>query len=338
MTGSSSRYTTRYPGSGKIAVLCEGDLVGYEADILAKWTSKANPEILVDVWPCGTKSAFFGMSDAIGRAIPMFVIEDRDFRSPAGAKSECSARMKDRTGRAIQVVAWQTWRRHEIENYLIEPDVVMPTLAEAFGVQPHVVQDRLTKVIECLRTDQAAQWVLSEFREALSDRNLPSYVGGLPRVTARPTWDSRTQRLTAPGDATVENEVGKLINNGLNSWQRDAVGIDAGALMGAFVAKRVEWSTVTFADQAWRIDWGGKEVLSALIRWLAGEFGLAKEAPAKWAEMSRPESESVERTLVVTLQPSLVERFLSFLEATTDADLRQEWDEINKLVAAATQP
>ena len=154
----STAYRDSYPRGGDVALLCEGDLVGYEASILRRWTDqRLRSSPLVDVWPCGTAGSIFGVSDAIGRARPLMVIEDRDFRSETEAVKDCQSGKKDRERRDVRVLGWRAWRRNEIENYLLEPDVVIAVLAEAFGCTRDEVQHGLSLIIKAQSVPQAAQ-------------------------------------------------------------------------------------------------------------------------------------------------------------------------------------
>src|SRR5947199_269843 len=126
-------YQDTYPRAGNIALLCEGDLIGYEASILRKWADlRLGTRPLVDLWPCGTCVALFGVSDAIGRSRPLMVIEDRDYRTTLEASQDCKELKKRRAEREVRVIDWRAWRRNEIENYLIQPEVLFPVMADAF--------------------------------------------------------------------------------------------------------------------------------------------------------------------------------------------------------------
>lgn len=331
MTGfdPNTRYASRYPRSGGVALLCEGDIVGYEVDLLEKWTAAQDPELLLDVWPCGTKTAIFGMADAIGRAIPMLVLEDRDYRDPVQAQAECAANLDDRRKRAIRIVAWRTWRRHEIENYLLEPEVVVPVLAAAFRVSEDVVRERLTRVVASLGLDQAAQWTLDRLRTLLPDRI--SSVAGLPRATARPRWDSAAHQFVAPPAETVERALGTVIEGSLTSFKSAANAIVSTQVIEEFKRKRTDWVSVTVNDDAWKTDWAGKDVLMTLARWLAGEFGWAGGNPVDWIGMARPQADTLDREIATALQPTFVAAFLQLLDGGSVPEIREEW---NSLVSA----
>src|SRR5947209_17326829 len=150
-----AQYSSRYPRQGKFAILCEGDIAGYETDLLERWYALQPQHLFVDVWACGTKTAIFGMADAIGRAIPFSVIEDRDYRTLEQAQKDCQAAFQDRTDRGTLVRSWKAWNRHEIENYLIEPIVVAPVLAHWFAASEADVLARLAELISQSAVDQA---------------------------------------------------------------------------------------------------------------------------------------------------------------------------------------
>ena len=85
----NKRYLDRYPRSGNVAVLCEGDIIGYETNSLKKWLPST-----VDIWSCGTAKSIYGIADAIGRSRPVLIIEDRDFRKLDQAQKECGKKKK----------------------------------------------------------------------------------------------------------------------------------------------------------------------------------------------------------------------------------------------------
>src|SRR6266542_2246892 len=100
----SKHYEAAYPRAGDVAILCEGDVIGYEVAMLKKWAdAKLRNSPFVDIWACGTAIAIYGQSDAIGRSRPLLAVEDRDFRNREEAARECNASKKDRTARDIVI-------------------------------------------------------------------------------------------------------------------------------------------------------------------------------------------------------------------------------------------
>jgi hypothetical protein len=329
------QYRNRYPLQGDVAVICEGDLVGYEVDLLEKWS--ASLDCLVDVWPCGTKTAIFGFSDAIGRSVPILVIEDRDYRQSDIAENECRGKCKDRRGRQVRVSMWQTWNRHEIENYLLEPSISLPVVAEAFQVSEDDARDRLSLVISSLATDQAAQWTIHQVRALLPQEGI---VGGLPRKTSRPLWNPKECKVEAADVDVVAEKLAELTQTVVSKIETARGGISPEGVVEAFRAKRDEWGSVSLADPDWRIDWAGKEILQTLCRWLAGEFGWKSAGEetrerVDWLALMDERRDGVkDREIAIALQPRLVDSLLSHLTARND-DIVREWTELREAIKEA---
>ena len=325
------RYSSRYPRQGKFAILCEGDLAGYEADLLEKWFALQNPHIFIDVWPCGTKTAIFGMADALGRAISFSVIEDRDYRTIEQARNDCDASLSDRKDRGTHVRSWRTWYRHEIENYFIEPEVVAPVLAQWFGTTEREVVNRLEQVIARSAIDQAAQFALSCLRSSLPDAQ--KSVGGIPRAGARPQWSDKDGAIVAPDREIVQQKLTEVVEASWKRFSDNTQKIDPTVILNSFTTRANSWSNIKLSDQAWRCDWAGKEILQSLCRWLAGEFGWPVEnggsrIPVSWSGLKRQQSDEKDREIAFALEKDLTTAFLDHLKSAAHSDIRKEWDEI----------
>jgi hypothetical protein len=133
-------YLSAYPRPGQVALLCEGDVIGYEATLFQKWTgAELGNDPLVDIWCCGTSSSMFGISDAIGRSRPIFVIEDRDFRTIDEARDDCAQHRKDRESRAVKIISWEQdrWvRAHLLEILRGKASVVAAGIPEVPRCEP----------------------------------------------------------------------------------------------------------------------------------------------------------------------------------------------------------
>jgi len=329
-------YSSRYPRQGKFAILCEGDVAGYETDLLERWFA-LQPHLFVDVWACGTKTAIVGMADAIGRAIPFSAIEDRDYRTLEHAEKDCQAALQDRADRRALVRSWKAWNRHEIENYLIEPMVVAPVLAQWFGVSEADVLARLAEVLSQSAVDQAAQCTLSILRSSFPDPQRA--VGGLPRVGGRPQWSKQSKAIVSPDRATVEQKLDDILQDAWKRFGEKHQRIDIAGIMATFKSLADNWSKVQLEDQTWRTDWAGKEILVSLCRWLAAEFGWPigdgkTRELIEWSELSRVAAVQKDREIAWELQPDLTATFLTYLESTRDGEIRREWDEITKPAVA----
>ncbi len=213
----SAAYS-RYPRAGDIAVLCEGDVAGFEVDLIEKLVA------VVDVWPCGTQDSIFGLADAIGRSRPLVVVEDRDYRTREQASADCERKRQDRLKRLVAVDAWRTWDRNEIENYVIERSVVVPTLAHYFQCEENDVEERLESVVTSLRIDQAAQFALYQFRYSIPPKS--RYMRGLPRSTARPRWSASVGTIVVPDRPTMHDALRRVLKETTDLYRRDGEKID----------------------------------------------------------------------------------------------------------------
>ena len=326
---------SRYPRSGRIALLCEGDLIGYEADLLEQWTARRS-SFLVDVWPCGTKTAIFGLSDAIGREIPIAVIEDRDHRTAAAAEKECRGMLKNRRKRGVDIRFWRTWQRNEIENYLIEPVVACPVLAGVFRVEQSVVRELLQEIITHTAVDQALQHTLAEFMDAFPKGE--KEVANVPRKEGRPGFADG--HLRCPDTDKVGTLLGNVLEEAVKKLDLDKRP-DCQAFKDRFFAKCEEWKDMDIGDMRWRTDWAGKEVLSWLRICLSGRHGWPGEdgaiSPILWDALSREEAGETDRAIEKTIQPRLVKELLRRISESDPSiqEVTDEWEAIAHNIQAA---
>jgi len=335
-------YRDSYPIAGDVAVLCEGDILGFEVNLIEKLAIDGP---LVNVWPCGTQDSIYGLADAIGRARPLIVIEDRDYRTQEQAKADCKRKQKERLDRGVQVRDWRTWIRNEIENYLIEPSVVVPVFAEYFHISdPELVRSRLESVVKCLRVDQAAQFALNQFWYSLPPKR--RYIGGLPKKKARPCWNAEQKALAEPDVTQVRTALEKELTEKAERYRSDGKTIDSGEFVRHFEAKCSEWKGVTCSSPIWLVDWAGKDILLSLCRWLAGEFGIFSVsdhqqrlvdwdalAGAKNPDGSKKDEE-IERQIIHELRPKLENAFLEQLPSM-GGDVQKEWDALMDTIRQA---
>lgn len=334
----TQRYRERYPRFGQLAILCEGDVAGFEVDMIEKWTAF---EDYVDVWPCGTKTAIYGVSDAIGRSVPTIAIEDRDYRSIDEAAKECRAKAKDRKKRAVNLVDWLCWQRHEIENYLIEPDVMVPVLSEVFRQEKETVFDRLSQVVDCSRVDHVAQFMIARLRTQLPSPVDSKYVLGLPRDSARPKWNAKKKKIESPSKETVLKALQEKIPAVVARFRDAAGAVSADALREDFDRCYEDSRVESVQSEKWRVDWAGKEILTRLLRWLAGEFGWPsfdgnQLERINWEELKTTDADAREREMLELLQPRLVQSFLEFLDGQdSQNEICSEWSRLRDTIASA---
>ena len=322
-----------------MALLCEGDLAGYEADLFRKWQPQG---VYLDVWPCGTAAGLYGTADAIGRERPLVVVEDRDFRDPQLAARETAAKKKDRERRGVRVLHWRAWKRHEIENYLLESSIVLPSMAAAFGTDPKEIEELLEGLLSALAVDQAAQYAIYQMRHPWTTHDLPGRLPpGLPGE-ARPQWNSaRKTELAAPSREQVERALSDVIDRGRETLNDTEAAMEPDAVLQTFDDKCNEWASVSLDDAAWRVDWGGKEVLKYLRQGLAARQGwldpaTGRREPIDWTAMSsRRERDERDREIEHAIQPLLVRELLAVLSKAPSGDrwedgMRDEWQELAK--------
>lgn len=324
-------YSTAYPRAGDAAILCEGDLVGYEASILQKWADRnLGTDPLVDIWPCGTASSIFGISDAIGRSRPILVVEDRDFRSEIEAERDCKNNRRDREGRDIRIVGWRTWKRNEIENYLLQPEVVLDTMADVFQCRQDDVHTALQGIIQAQSVSQAVSYALYRIRRAWI-KTEPS--GQIQSMKLK--WNDSEGRPILPDNRDAVREIlRKDLDSWLDSNQKEINGSKENFLL-EFDQKCDEWNDISFQDETWLLEWSGKDLLQWLRVWMTAHHGWKNGASTalqkrNWESLKRKEFDAQDREIENILRPFLVDKFLAHLSSLKpgDGDLYEEWRDI----------
>ena len=154
-------YPNAKPVEGDVLILCEGDVLGYESALLKLWADASDLNgRFVKVMACGTATALYGMADAVGRTVPVIVIEDRDFRTHTEAKKDCDKHFKNREGRNVAMRGWFAWQRAEIENYFTDDTVLPPVFADLFSCDEDDVRDAVRSALSLLFVSQALEYAL----------------------------------------------------------------------------------------------------------------------------------------------------------------------------------
>lgn len=323
-------YLSAYPRPGQVALLCEGDLIGYEATLFQKWTgAELGNQPLVDIWTCGTATSIVGISDAIGRSRPIFVIEDRDFRSIEESRADCAKIRKDREGRDVRVIAWSSWNRSEIENYLLEPDVVIPVFRIAFECTEDDIIKTFDEILPALALFQASQYALGRARRLWvpTDPSNTLFSG----IRPRPEWTDSTRAIVAPDHDTFRAGLEK----NSQAWIKKTQAIQCD-VMGGFDTKYKLWKSCQWKDDFWRVDWAGKEVLQWLRIAMTSRFGWpvdpesGKREPLKWS-MNREKRDAQDRPIEAALRPRLIDQLLGALPTLAEA-IRDEFDGMKTVI------
>lgn len=341
-------YPQNYPASGTFAILCEGDLTGYEAAILGRWLRERTPTAeTVDVRPCGTGEALFGMADAIGRSVRVIVIEDRDFRSAERAKAECADKCAEREERNLAMRGWVAWSRNEIENYFLDDEVLFPAMREAFKCDDADTKAARDEAIKALRVFQVVQAAVSEADTAWAKLESVRRVGG-----GRPKWSG--SGLDVPVAATVRTSLETHVKACQDKVYKDAAFKEpllGKSLLDAFDTRLKDWSVDPLPVDAWKRDWAGKEVLRLVRQQLAAKFrapiasehkridkvdwfsvgkDVDEDKPAKKAKVQEQRRGALDRDIERAIQPLLVEHLWAHLEAVPTADMNSDLAEIAK--------
>jgi len=320
----------RYPGAGEIALLCEGDLAGYETSIFRRWIHGVP---FVDIWACGTCRAVFGFSDAIGRERPICAVLDRDFRSCNEADKDCRGDRKNREDRGIRVLGWRTWRRNEIENYFLDEHLLLPAFSTAFGCKPEDVKQTLNDVVIAILPSQALEKAVYRASRCWTEPDPSSVLFYFqPPVRRRPTWSDASGVLSAPDTSSIEAALKKNAES-LRNKRTPCIN----AIADDFRSFVQEWSAGN--PLPWRDDWCGKEILSWLRVSLSSRFGLVCGKDRKrytWEDKkNRAAWESQDREIEKAMQPDLV---AALLESLTNKSALQEVQEEFDSILEAVRP
>jgi hypothetical protein len=331
----STSYQSAYPRFGHVALLCEGDVVGYEVSILRRWLDRnLGTKPLVDLWPCGTGAAIFGVSDAIGRSRPIVVIEDRDYRSIDEARTETATKQARRAERGLRILRWQTWRRNEIENYLVDPEIAAPCLASVFDCPADDVKALLDGLLPALAVHQAFQRGFYRTRQTWSETD-PSLA--LPNNLAlSPVWNDSTMQAVSPSFDVAFQRFQKNVSTWRN---RLATPSGVGQILAEVRSSYEQWCNPALTDRFWLEDWSGKDVLQWLRITLAARFGwrdrlTGNRTKLVWAKLNRARRDEQDRPIEAELKPFLVRAFLEHLTALKSGELRDEWQAILAVFAA----
>lgn len=348
LVANAPLYPQNYSGPGTFAILCEGDLPGYEAAVLGRWLRERTPTTeTVDVRPCGTGEALFGMADAIGRSVRVIVIEDRDFRSAERAKAECAAKCAEREERNLAMRGWIAWSRNEIENYFLDDEVLFPAMREAFECNDTDTKTARDEAIKALRVFQVVQAAVSEADTAWGKLEAARRVGG-----GRPKWTNTGL------DIPLAPSVRTNLETHVKAWQ-DKVYKDAAfkepilgkSLMDAFDARLQQWSVDPLPPGVWKREWAGKEVLKLVRQQLASRFrapiaskqtriekvdwfNVGMDVPeanaSKKTKMQEQLRGALDRDIERAIQPVLVRHLWAHLTADATADMNADFAEIAK--------
>ncbi len=340
-----------YRGSAPVALLCEGDVIGYEAQLFGRWfRSQAAGALRIDVWACGTGHGLRAIADSFGREVKIVGIEDRDFRTQAQADQDCVECFNDLDKRrGVAVRGWFTWRRNEVENYFLDDEILTPVMSGWFGCADADVKEALRNAVESLAVFQAVQAAVYGIRRWWEDTDPAAGISGSPslHVGGRPRW---VEGNLAPADSETIKE--SLLNN-FDKWRDRYVGgkTKTPPPEKADIAKVFDqWAAGTPDESSeaahWRTAWAGKEILKLVRQQLAHRFGtnyggnlgkllsqqgIEPKQSIPWDKLKPGPRESIDRELEHEIQSHLVKQLIEFATENAQSAIRAD---LNKVGAA----
>ena len=332
-------YRNAYPGAGELVLLCEGDVLGYEAILLGKWLAVEKLERLVDVTPCGTKSAIYGFADALGRSRPLVAVEDRDYRTQCEANADCQEHKGDRERRGCQVVDWRCWQRNEIENYLLAAEVLEPVMAEHFACSCDEVRAALDEVLRALIVCQCAERALSR-AERIHEEVGTDLRRRLRDISRRPSWCSEGSGLAAP-DAV---EVGEELAKQAESWRSEGKCQPLTDSIKCVVDDFMEVARALGGDDDvpsdWETEWTGKEIMKYLRMLLAARHGWMDKSGGRqlvrWDLLrNRGERDALDRQIERAINKPITDACVEWLGRTDANEASDEWKQLADVIRAA---
>ncbi|MEX2140383.1 MAG: hypothetical protein WD894_14055 [Pirellulales bacterium] len=329
-------YPEAKPFDGDVLILCEGDAVSYESQLLKAWADTTNLNgRFVKAMSCGTTTALLGMADAVGRTIPIIVVEDRDFRTLEEARKECDKNLKNREDRNVAMRGWVSWQRAEIENYFTDDSVLPPVFGDVFECDEDDVRAAVRSALSELTVAQALEyalyrarksWLSTDANRALRVQSVQWNARGRTRLSAEEVRNKLTGRL---------DKWQKSLHDG-STWEDPMAGQQ---LLADFDTKCNDWSNLAYEESTWRRDWGCKEVIKHVRMTLAqskpGWWSTAEhpEQSVKWGSMKDDKTRDAhDRFLERTIQPKLVKAVTAQLSISTPFDLRAELDNLAAII------
>ncbi len=349
----ASKNSGFYRGSAPVALLCEGDVVGYEAQLLGRWfRSQAAGALKIDVWACGTGQGLRAIADSYGRAVKIVGIEDRDFRTDSEAEQDCEESIRDLENRGVAIRGWLTWERNEVENYFLDDEILMPVMGNWFKCTNDDVKTVLQIAVQALAAFQAVQAVAYRVRRWWENTDPAVGVSGSPSlyVGGRPNW--KDNGLSGPDS----EEVRKQLLESFDKWRERLANAKTKSPppekeeLAKIFDQWVALNPGQIPDaQLWRANWAGKEILKLVRQQLASRFGtnyggnlrekLKQQGiePMKsipWHRWKREIRDSIDRELEHEMQSHLVTHLLAFAEKNKQSTIRADLDRIGTALRA----
>lgn len=216
----------------------------------------------------------------------------------------------------------------EIENYLLEPAVLLPVFRAAFGCTDDQIIKALNEILPALALFQASQYAMYRTRRRWLLADPASAL--LSGLRSRPEWKDKA--IVLPGQEAFRAGLEKTCE----AWRKQAQGIQCDAVAD-FDAKFDLWKDCQWHDDFCRCDWAGKEILHWLRVVMTSRFGwpnaeTGEREALDWT-MNREKREAQDRPIEAALRPRLVDHFLAVLPSLA-AEIREEFDNVKTAIKA----
>lgn len=176
---------------------------------------------------------------------------DFDFEPPVDRNSPTP----DQYDGAI-VIGWR-WCRHEIENYLIDPDIV----SAAIGLNVNTFKAELVRAGKQIRHYETARWVVGRARTQLP----PHYDLNTRPQTLTSKYELPEDLAEPPSFDWARHEVGAFLEH------TDAA-LSAAAITASIADYKVKITEAGFNSSEEVLVWcSGKDMLAAIAPWLQAQ-------------------------------------------------------------------
>ncbi len=253
-----------------VYLVCEGSASGLDERVLDALVVQHHK---LSIWmaSAGGRRGHGSVRDYISNRSSIDVaisVEDRDYRPKATA----SATWSIRSGKRF------IWHRHEIENYLLHPRVVLElfdgfrsltsstssTWASSLPVTESDVSALLQSLARPLLETHAAEVLIEELRQKISDKGSVHFSLPRPSRLAGSHMVGQNQWLTALNQEA--NRLRQICNDVAKLPEFESTAIDS--RYGSLLAQFQDPGFLASGD--YLIDLAGKELLSALCDHLNG--------------------------------------------------------------------
>jgi hypothetical protein len=231
-------------------LLVEGNL---DREILASLLG-GSPTVKLGGGKYGLKPQAVGLSSELEVAVRFIRDRDFDFDPPSSQTQPC--KIEDRTG---SLWGWY-WCRHEIENYLLEPEVVV---AADPRTEQEEYKEQLRAAALSIRSYQCARWAVGTAKRSM------------PPIRALETRPSNVvaNEFTVPEDWSPSIAREWAVSQTSSFLTRVENTLNADTIRSDFDSHLARFDEDFCQDLQLVLLWfSGKDLLAALAPWISGRY------------------------------------------------------------------